>query len=118
MSSLEREEDLLARQSALQDEARELLAQLDMATLVADVGPMLITGSFVSGLMCWREVDVMVVVGSDFAPHDVMGLLARIVARPGVTGVDYRDERGPRCVTDQVRDERYHATLTVEQAGT
>jgi len=116
MSSLEREEDLLARQSALQDEARELLAQLDMATLVADVGPMLITGSFVSGLMCWREVDVMVVVGSDFAPHDVMGLLARIVVQPGVTGVDYRDERGPRCVTDQVRDERYHATLTVEHA--
>jgi hypothetical protein len=40
------------------------------------------------------------------------------VALPGVTGVDYRDERGPRCVTDQARDERYHAALTVEHAGT
>ena len=46
-----------------------------------------------------------------------MSLLARIVARTGVTGVDYRDERGPRCVTGEVRDERYHVTLTVEFAG-
>jgi len=34
-----------------------------------------------------------------------------------VTGIEYRDERGPRCVTGQVRDERYHVTLTVEHAG-
>ena len=42
------DEDLLARQSALQDEAREMLAELDLAALVADVGPLLVTGSFVS----------------------------------------------------------------------
>src|SRR5262245_42282340 len=111
------DEDLLARQSALQDEAREVLAELDLAALVADVGPLLVTGSFVSGLMCWRELDVMVLVGRDFSPQDVMGLLARIVRRAGVTGLEYRDERGARCVTGQFRDERYHVTLTVEHAG-
>jgi hypothetical protein len=111
------DEDLLARQSALQDEAREMLAELDLAALVADAGPPLVTGSFVSGLMCWRELDVMVLAGSDFSPRDVMGLLARIVQRPGVTGLDYRDERGARCVTGQIRDERYHVTLTMERAG-
>src|SRR2546429_174406 len=58
-----------------------------------------------------------VLAGRDFSPGDVMGLLARIVRRPGVTGLDYRDERGPRCVTGQLRDERYHVTLTVEHAG-
>jgi hypothetical protein len=52
MSSVS-EDDLLARQATLQDEARELLAGLDLAGLVADVGPLLVTGSFVSGLMCW-----------------------------------------------------------------
>ena len=93
------DEDLLARQSALQDEARRVLAELDLAGLAADVGPLLVTGSFVSGLMCWRELDVMVLAGRDFSPQDVMGLLARIVRRAGVTGLDYRDERGPRCVT-------------------
>src|SRR5439155_7542420 len=58
-----------------------------------------------------------VLAGRDFSPGDVMGLLARIVRRPGVTGLDYRDERGPRCVTGQLREERYHVTLTVEHAG-
>jgi len=111
------DEDLLARQAALQREAREVLAGLDLAALVAGTGSLLVTGSFVSGLMCWPEVDVMVHVGSDFSPSDVMSLLARIVSRPGVTGLDYRDERGPRCVTGQVRDERYHVPLAVEHAG-
>lgn len=111
------DEDLLARQSALQDEARQVLAELDLAALVAGVGPLLVTGSFVSGLMCWREVDVMVLAGSDFSPQDVMGLLARIVQRTAVTGLEYRDGRGLRCVTGQLRDERYHVTLTVEHAG-
>jgi hypothetical protein len=108
---------LLIRQSALQQEAREVLARLDLAALVVGAGPLLVTGSFVSGLMCWPEVDVMVHVGSGFSPSDVMRLLAPIVSRPGVTGLDYRDERGPRCVTGQVRDERYHVPLTVEHAG-
>jgi hypothetical protein len=42
-----------------------------------------------------------------------MGLLARIVARARVTGLEYRDERGPRYVTGQLRDERYHVPVTV-----
>ena len=111
------DEDLLARQSALQQEAREVLAGLDLAALVAGTGSLLVTGSFVSGLMCWPEVDVMVHVGSGFSPPDVMSLLAWIVSRPGVTGLDYRDERGPRCVTGQVRDERYHVPITVDRDG-
>jgi hypothetical protein len=60
---------------------------------------------------------VMVHAGGDFSPADVMGLLARIVPRAGVIALDYRDERGPRCVTGQLRDERYHVTLTVEHAA-
>ena len=115
--SLASDEDLLARQSMLQDEAREVLAELDLAALVAGIGPLEVTGSFVSGLMCWRELDVMVLAGRDFPPPDVMSLLARIVRRTGVTGIEYRDERGPRCVTGQTRDERYHVTLTVEHAA-
>jgi hypothetical protein len=111
------DEELLARQSALQEEAGEVLAELGLAALVADIGPLLVTGSFVSGLMCWPELDVMVLVGSGFSPPDVMGLLARIVARARVTGLEYRDERGPRCVTGQLRDERYHVPVTVERAG-
>ena len=81
-----------------------MLAGLDLARLVADAGPMLVTGSFVSGLMCWRELDVMVHAGRDFSPADVMGLLAQIVRRagghrPGLSrraGPSVRDRPGPR----------------------
>ena len=108
------DEELLARQSALQAEARQVLAELDLAALVAG-RPLLLAGSFVSGLMCWPEVDVMVLAGPDFSPQDVLALLQRIVGLPGVTALEYHDERGPRCVTDQVRDERYHVGITVDR---
>jgi len=111
------DEDLLARQSALQAEAREVLAGLDLAALVAGTGPLLMAGSFVSGLMCWRELDVMVLAGADFSPPDVMRLLQRVVGRGGVTSLEYHDERGPRSPTGRVRDERYHVPFTVERAG-
>ena len=109
------DEELLARQSALQAEARQLLAELDLAALVAEIGPLLLAGSFVSGLMCWPEVDVMVLAGPDFSPQDVLALLQRIVGLPGVTALEYHDERGPRCVTGQVRNERYHVGITVDR---
>jgi hypothetical protein len=111
------DEELLARQAALQKEARQLLATLDLAALVADIGPLLLAGSFVSGLMCWRDLDVMVLAGGDFSPQDVLRLLQRIVAKLGVTAFEYHDERGPRSVTGQVRDERYHVPFTVDWAG-
>ncbi|MET9019626.1 hypothetical protein ABZV93_06575 [Actinopolymorpha sp. NPDC004070] len=71
-----------------------------------------------SGLMTWPEIDVMLAVGSRFAPADVLGLLARIVEIPGVVDMHYTDERGPRAPTEAVRDERYHVTIVVERPGT
>jgi hypothetical protein len=49
------DEDLLARRSALQQEARQLLAEFELAALTAHVGPLLVTGSLVSGLMSWPD---------------------------------------------------------------
>jgi hypothetical protein len=109
------DEELLARQAALQVEAAAVLADLDLAVIVADVGPMLLTGSYVSGLMCWRDVDVMVLVGAEFSPQDVLRLLQRIVDRPGVVGFDYRDERGLRSPTGHVRDERFHVVIALSR---
>jgi len=44
--------ELAAGQAALQAEAGELLAAPDLAALLAEIGPPLLAGSFVSGLMC------------------------------------------------------------------
>jgi hypothetical protein len=105
--------DLAARQAALQAEAAAILTDLDLATELADVGPVLLAGSYVSGLMSWPDLDVMVCAGPQFTPGAVLGLLQRFVDRPGIIGFDYQDERGPRSPTGTVRDERYHVVITL-----
>ena len=90
---------------------------MDLAALLADIGPLLLAASAVSGLMCWRDLDVMLLAGPDFSPADVLRLLARIVARAPVTALEYHDERGERSPTGQQRDERYHVPMTVPWAG-
>jgi hypothetical protein len=101
--------ELIERQAALQAEGAEVLKSVDV--LFAGVGTPIPTGSFVSGLMAWREVDVMVLGGPDFSPRDLVALLGRAVALPGVTGFDCQDERGDRSPTGERRDERYHVTI-------
>lgn len=111
------DEDLSNRQAVLHAEATEVLAELHLAAIVADTGPMHLTGSYVSGLMCWPDLDVMVHVGPGFTPGDVLRLLRPIVDHPGVVGFDYRDERGPRSPTGTARDERYHVPVTLARGG-
>ena len=53
------DQELFARQEALQAKATQVLAELDLDRLFADVGPVLVVGSYLSGLMCWRDLDVV-----------------------------------------------------------
>jgi hypothetical protein len=109
-------DDLLElRQAELQAEGRRLLDELALERMLADVGPVRYTGSFVSGLMSWPDLDVMVLSHPEFTPSDVLALEARIITNPGVIGFDYRDERGARSPTGTPRDERYHLPTFVER---
>jgi hypothetical protein len=107
-----RSEILLGQQRALQDEAAALMAELDLSRRLATFGPAYVTGSFVSGLMVWRELDVMFLGGPELSPTDVLTALARLVVLPGIVGFEYVDERGNRSPTGQPRDERFHVTVT------
>jgi hypothetical protein len=117
MSEEERAEELLRRQKALQADAADVFATMDLGGLFRDIGPVAVVGSYVSGLMCWRDLDICVLVTETFSPDDVLALLRRIVALPGVVGFGYRDERGARSPTGQPRDERYHVTVEVDIGG-
>lgn len=108
------DQELLERQSALQAEGAEVLARLDLGSLFGHVGPVLVAGSYVSGLMAWRDLDVCLLAGVDFAPSDVLDLLKPVVELPGFVGFTYRDERGPRCPTGEARDERYHLPFDLD----
>jgi hypothetical protein len=100
--------NLEARQRELQESARTVLG------LMSPLGELMPTGSFVSGLMAWKDLDVMMLGGPAFSPHDVLSLLGRVVDIPGVTGFDYVDERGPRSPTGEKRDERYHVMIRLD----
>jgi hypothetical protein len=108
------DQELLARQEALQAEARRVLAELDLDRLFADVGPVLVVGSYLSGLMVWRDLDVGLLAGVDCSPSDVLELLKRVVELPGFAGLTYRDERGARCPTGEARDDRYHVPFDLD----
>jgi hypothetical protein len=71
------DQELLMRQAALQAEAAQVLAELDLGQLFADVGPVLVVGSYRSGLMCWRDLDVCLLAGVECSPSDVLELLKR-----------------------------------------
>jgi hypothetical protein len=107
------DEMLAIRAAALEDEANELLAAITGIDAMRDVGPLLATGSYVSGLLCWRDLDVGALVGSEFTPADVLELASRIIGEIDVTAFTYRDERGSRSPTGARRDERYHLPLQV-----
>ena len=105
--------ELAERAEHLQAAGTALLASLDLPGRFADVGPVRVMGSVVSGLMVWRDLDVGVLVGADFGPAEMVRVLGRLLDAPGVVGVDLRDERGDRTPAER-RDERYHVTLHVE----
>jgi hypothetical protein len=109
--------ELAARQSALQAEAAELLDELDRLGVFADIGPVEVTGSYISNLMCWRDLDVMLLVGPDYSPRDVLNFVTRVMELTGVVGFDYRDERGARSPTGLLKEDRYHLPVLVERTA-
>ena len=112
------DEELAARQSALREEATRLLDELDRSRIFDDIGPLAVTGSYVSELMCWRDLDVGLLAGAGYTPRAVVRLISRVVEElPGVVGFDYRDERAGRSPTGQARDERYHVPFLLERAA-
>jgi hypothetical protein len=111
------DDELSARQSLLRQEAAALLEELDRSGILAEIGPLALAGSYVSELMSWRDLDVMLRVGADYSPKDVLQLISQLMDLPGVVGFDYRDERAHRSPTGQSRDERYHIPFMIERGA-
>ena len=98
----------------MQIEATALLEELERSGIFSDIGPLEVTGSYISNLMCWRDLDVVLLVGADYSPRDVLQLISRIIELPGVVGFDFRDERADRSPTRLIKDERYHVPIPAQ----
>ncbi|MFF1823773.1 hypothetical protein ACFVWG_41115 [Kribbella sp. NPDC058245] len=99
---------LTDRAHALQTEAHELFAQLDLGTAFPWSSTLI--GSALSGLMVTRDLDVMF-DAPDATATTVLTGLTTLGGRVELESIDFRDERGDRRPTPAITDERYYAVL-------
>jgi hypothetical protein len=102
---------LVEQAQALQAEAQELFAQLDLGS--AFPWQPVVIGSALSGLMVVRDLDVMF-DAPDATAVDVLEGLATVSRRVELQSIDFQDERGDRRPTPAVTDERFYAVLHTE----
>jgi hypothetical protein len=109
-------EQLLRRQDALQAEASRLIADLDLMSLLARAGSAEQVGSFVSGLMVWRDIDIGA-VSPGLSVDRAWDVMRPIVARPAVTRVSYANESGHLNTSGRPYDDRHYFVIHYETAA-
>jgi hypothetical protein len=103
------EADLVQRQDALQAEAREVLDDLNLLTLLRQAGRPILIGSFVLGLMAWRDIDFNVLVDDDALSADLAFETMRpLASHPRISKLRYANARGPFNATGLPQDEGYY----------
>jgi hypothetical protein len=109
-------EHLLSRQDALQAEASRLIGDLDLMSLLARAGRAEQVGSFVSGLMVWRDIDIGA-VSPGLSVDRAWDVMRPIVARPAVTRVSYANESGHLNTSGRPYDDRHYFVIHYETAA-
>jgi hypothetical protein len=84
---------LLARQRALQAEAGQIRARLDLGRVLGSVGDPVVVGSTAMGLMTWRDLDITVVCPS-LDKRQVLGIAAELAGHQDVKALQYRNDTG------------------------
>lgn len=107
--------ELLHRQDALQSEAADVIAALDLPALLAPAGRVEQIGSSVSGLMVWRDLDFNI-IAPGLTPERLFAILQPLVRNPNLTALHYQNELGPRSPTGDPRDERYYVVCHYQPA--
>ncbi len=107
--------DLLRRQDALQAEAKRVVAELDLVTLLSRAGRVEQVGSSVSGLMVWRDLDFSILC-RDLTLERVFQAMHPLLTHPSVGRLDYRNETGHRAPPELRGGQRYYFVTSYETA--
>jgi hypothetical protein len=108
---------LLRRQEALQAEASQLVAHLDLFTMLSHAGTPEQIGSSVSGLMVWRDLDFNILC-SHRSLHQVFETMHPLLTNPQVTRLQYTNESEKHTPAELQGDERYYFVIFYEiEAG-
>jgi hypothetical protein len=90
------EDELSRRQEALQSEGARVLARLDLLGVLSRVGRPVIVGSFATGLMVWRDIDVEVYC-DEISAGSAFDAIRPLVEVPGIFRLTFHDFFGPRA---------------------
>jgi hypothetical protein len=105
-----RAEELLRRQEELQAEARQVIDDLDLLGVLGRAGSVRLIGSYVTGLMVWRDLDLQVLSpGLDAA--ESWEVVQPLAAHPRVHEVRFLDRAGANSFSDDRRDGRHYFQL-------
>jgi hypothetical protein len=108
--------ELIERQDTLQAEAWRTLAALDLEAALAPIGLMEVIGSLATGLMVWRDIDLLVIAPglSTSVAHEAM---ARYFGHPKIGAIRYRYDYAAQNPANDPNDDRYYYALFYQGAG-
>jgi hypothetical protein len=109
--------DLLRRQDALQAEAQQVIAELNLSFLLSQVGKTEQIGSSMAGLMVWRDLDFNIL-----CPHpslnSIFAATRPLLVHPRITKLHYHNDTGKYAPAELRGDERYYFVVYYEnEAG-
>jgi hypothetical protein len=108
--------ELLRRQDALQAEAEQTLAALDIVAMLEPAGPVVFNGSYVTGLMVWRDLDVSV-TAPDMTSRQAYETMLPLLTHPDIRLVRYLNQAGDRHPMGRPEDDRYFFASYVRVDG-
>jgi hypothetical protein len=107
--------ELLSRQEKLQSEAQHIIAELDISIILGQAGTVYQVGSFVSGLMVWRDLDFNV-LSPGLSSNRVFAILSPLLHHPHMKMVRYLNQQGAFSPPD-LKDERFFFALYYQPEG-
>ena len=99
-------DELVRRQAQLQEEGQRVLDTLGLEALLRRAGTVKVHGSFVTGLMVWRDLDLGV-TAPGLASGEAFAIMLPLLTHPHVARVRYHNEVGALNSTGDPREERY-----------
>jgi hypothetical protein len=105
--------ELLQRQDALQREAGQAIAALDLPAHLSRAGGVEQIGSSVSGLMVWRDLDFGV-IGPGMTAVRAFEAIQPIATHPQTVALTYENLCGARSPTEGGADDCYYFVVRYE----
>lgn len=86
-------DNLLKNQSVLQEQANDVVLNLDLKNLLSKFGEFKLVGSIVFGLMTWRDIDIDLVLLSDPGDEIYWEIVKTLFEKAGVKNLNLADNR-------------------------